>query len=103
MPVDMRSDLFGSIQDEVVRSARKDDELGAWKERREPSAHRHGTDGVRVSPQQQHGNRDLAEALGEVLALLDEPAWHPAMAFAISGTPIHRAERRHVDSARCDR
>jgi len=38
MPVDVPRDLFGSLQDEVVRSARKDDELGAWKERREPGA-----------------------------------------------------------------
>src|SRR5262249_41249134 len=103
MPVDVRRHLFGSLEDEVMRSAGKDDELRAWKERREPSPHRHGTDGVRVSPQQQHGNHDLAEALGEVSALVgEEPARQAAMALTVSGTPILGAERRNVDSARCN-
>src|SRR6266850_8112086 len=103
MPIDVRDDLFGPLQDDVVRSFREDHQLGAWEKGREPSPDRDGTDRVRVSPQEEHGSSDLAEPLAEVFSLVGEPARQGGIALPEPGTPVLGAERRDIDTARRDR
>jgi hypothetical protein len=83
VPVDVRSDLGGAFQRQSVRSAREDDQLAPGKQLGKAPADGDRAYRVRVSPQQQHRNADLPDALGEILPLVQEPAREVGIAFPV--------------------
>src|SRR5262249_5482966 len=101
IPLNVRRDLVSALEHEVVRSIGEDHQLGAREQLREPPPDRHGTDRVRVAPQEEHGNGDLAQPLGEVrtlATLVDEPPRHSGMPRPEAGAPVRGAQGCHVDA-----
>jgi hypothetical protein len=55
-----------------------------------------------VSSQQQHGDRDLGEAIGKIPAFINEPPGHLGCLLRQQRSPIHRAKRGDVSRAHSD-